>query len=107
MIYSTDRILTTHVGSLARPIGLLETMREKQPEFRISPKETRFRTAVRRLEFDLLRHLRREADRGGSFEPTDLELSFGMDGSELPALELDGGVSVRGKIDRLDTWNGS
>lgn len=27
---STDRILTTHVGSLARPAGLLETMREKE-----------------------------------------------------------------------------
>ena len=57
---------------------LLDTMREKQPEFRISPKETRFRTAVRRLEFDLLRHLRREAGRGGVFEPAELELGFGM-----------------------------
>src|SRR2546421_8515394 len=27
---STDRILTTHVGSLARPTELLETMREKE-----------------------------------------------------------------------------
>ena len=27
---STDRILTTHVGSLARPKDLLETMREKE-----------------------------------------------------------------------------
>src|SRR5487761_2744967 len=27
---STERILTTHVGSLARPPGLLETMREKE-----------------------------------------------------------------------------
>jgi ATP-dependent helicase/DNAse subunit B len=85
---------------------LLDTMREKQPEFRISPKETRFRTAVRRLEFDLLRHLRREADRGGVFEPASVELSFGMPDSELPALELGDGVQVRGKIDRLDTWNG-
>ena len=85
---------------------LLETMREKQPEFRISPKETRFRTAVRRLEFDLLRHLRREAERGGVFEPDALELSFGMPDSELPALSLGDGVQVRGKIDRLDTWNG-
>jgi ATP-dependent helicase/DNAse subunit B len=85
---------------------LLETMRQKQPEFRISPKETRFRTAVRRLEFDLLRHLRREADRGGAFEPAELELAFGMPGAELPALELGEGVQVRGKIDRLDTWNG-
>jgi RecB family exonuclease len=29
-----------------------------------------------------------------------------MPGSELPALELGDGVQVRGKIDRLDTWNG-
>jgi ATP-dependent helicase/DNAse subunit B len=94
-------------GSLAAAEEiLLETMREKQPEFRISPKETRFRTAVRRLEFDLLSHLRREAGRGGSFEPAALELGFGMPDSELPALELDDGVSVRGKIDRVDTWNG-
>jgi ATP-dependent helicase/DNAse subunit B len=86
---------------------LLDVMRQKQPEFRISPKETRFRTAVRRLEFDLLSHLRREAGRGGSFEPASLELSFGMgDGEGLPALELEGGVRIRGKIDRLDTWNG-
>jgi ATP-dependent helicase/DNAse subunit B len=85
---------------------LLDTMREKQPEFRISPKETRFRTAVRRLEFDLLRHLRREADRGGVFEPAELELAFGMPHGDLPALDLGGGVSIRGKIDRLDTWNG-
>ena len=85
---------------------LLETMREKQPEFRISPKETRFRTAVRRLEFDLLRHLRRESERGGVFEPTELELAFGMPDAELPALKLGDGVEVRGKIDRLDTWNG-
>ena len=85
---------------------LLETMREKQPEYRISPKETRFRTAVRRLEFDLLSHLRREAERGGSFEPQELELAFGMPEAELPALELGEGVRVRGKIDRVDTWNG-
>jgi ATP-dependent helicase/DNAse subunit B len=85
---------------------LLDTMRELQPRFRISPKETRFRTAVRRLEFDLLRHLRREADRGGAFEPADLELGFGMPDSALPALELADGVHVRGKIDRLDRWNG-
>jgi ATP-dependent helicase/DNAse subunit B len=85
---------------------LLDAMRELQPRFRISPKETRFRTAVRRLEFDLLRHLRREADRGGVFEPAELELAFGMPDAELPALQLGDGVEVRGKIDRLDTWNG-
>ena len=30
MRLSTDRILTTHVGSLARPWPLLETLREKE-----------------------------------------------------------------------------
>ena len=30
MKQSTERILTTHVGSLARPQELLETMREKE-----------------------------------------------------------------------------
>ena len=29
MHYSKDRILTTHVGSLARPEALLDTMKEK------------------------------------------------------------------------------
>jgi ATP-dependent helicase/DNAse subunit B len=83
---------------------LLDRMRELQPRFRISPKETRFRTAVRKLEFDLLRHLRREADRGGAFEPAELELGFGMPDSDLPALDLGEGVEVRGKIDRLDRF---
>ena len=27
---STDRILTTHVGSLARPVALLDIMKEKE-----------------------------------------------------------------------------
>ena len=27
---STDRILTTHVGSLARPVDLLDTMKERR-----------------------------------------------------------------------------
>ncbi|MEA2396963.1 MAG: hypothetical protein QOK25_519, partial [Thermoleophilaceae bacterium] len=56
---------------------LLEALRERQDEFRISPTATRVRTAVRRLEFDLLRHLRAEAEAGGRFEPTELELEFG------------------------------
>ena len=38
------------------------------------------RAAARRLEFDLVRHLAREADRDGSFAPHSLELVFGVDG---------------------------
>ena len=84
---------------------LLDTM-EPQRRFRLSPNQTRLRTAVRRLEFDLLRYLRREADRDGSFEPAYLELRFGMADSDQAAVELAGGARVRGKIDRVDRWNG-
>ena len=48
MIYSTDRILTTHAGSLPRPAGLLEMVLAKargQP-YDQGAFETRLRTAV-------------------------------------------------------------
>ena len=91
---------------------LIEALRERQAEFRISPKATRVRAAVRRLEVDLLRHLRAEADSGSRFEPLELELEFGMDregvGMDLlhPPLEIGDGLAVRGRIDRVDTYNG-
>jgi ATP-dependent helicase/DNAse subunit B len=77
---------------------LLEELRERRSEFRLSPKQTRVRAAVRRLEFDLLRFLGYDAHADGSFEPEHLELEF--DGVEVD------GVTVRGKIDRVDVWNG-
>src|SRR4051794_1715146 len=86
---------------------LLEELREQQGRFRISPRETRFRTAVRRLEFDLLRHLRREAEAGGGVEPAALEGAFGGQGDgELPPLCLEHGVEVSGRIDRVDVHGG-
>jgi ATP-dependent helicase/DNAse subunit B len=86
---------------------LREALRERQASFRLSPKQTRVRAAVRRLEFDLLRYLRHEAERDGMFEPEELELRFGMGGEGLPPVRLQGGeISVRGVIDRVDTWNG-
>jgi ATP-dependent helicase/DNAse subunit B len=78
---------------------LVEAMGELQGEFRLSPDQTRVRAAVRRLEFDLLRYLRHEARSDSMFEPTHLELQF----REIP-LEL--GVTVSGRIDRVDTWDG-
>jgi ATP-dependent helicase/DNAse subunit B len=77
---------------------LLEEMQAKQSEFQLSPKETRVRAAVRRLEFDLLRHLRREADAGGDFEPTHFEHVF-------DDMSIDG-VTLRGRIDRIDVRGG-
>jgi RecB family exonuclease len=81
---------------------LLEELRERQSLFRISPKQTRVRAAARRLEFDLLRWLRREADADSEFEPEHLELHFG---NEEP-VEVADGVRVRGRIDRVDTNDG-
>ena len=85
---------------------LVEALREREGEFRISPTAVRVRTAVRRLEFDLLAHLRRESEAGGRFEPTELEMDFGMPGSLQPPLPLAEGLGIRGRIDRVDTWDG-
>lgn len=85
---------------------LFSALTELQGEFRLSPSQTRVRAAVRRLEFDLLRYLRHEAGRDGLFEPEHLELRFGFEGGEHAAVELEGGLRVRGVIDRVDTWGG-
>jgi ATP-dependent helicase/DNAse subunit B len=79
---------------------LLEELRERSVSFQLSPKQTRVRAAQRRLEFDLLRFLRSEADSDSRFEPVELERAFGMEGSE--PVELEGGLRVRGRIDRVD-----
>jgi ATP-dependent helicase/DNAse subunit B len=81
---------------------LLEELEAGRSEFRLSPDRTRVRAAARRLEFDLLRFLRIEAEADGLFEPEHLEYAFGMNGGE--PVELAEGVRVRGKIDRVDVW---
>jgi ATP-dependent helicase/DNAse subunit B len=83
---------------------LLEELRERSADFQLSPKQTRVRAAARRLEFDLLRFLRSEADSDSSFEPVELERQFGLEGTE--PVELEGGLRVRGRIDRVDRCDG-
>ena len=111
----TYRRLREHTGSarvtpatLRDAEGLLhEALREEQGGFQLSPSETRVRAAVRRLEFDLLRFLRHEAQSESELEPTELELSFGLKDSELPPLRLEPeGIEIRGVIDRVDRANG-
>ena len=80
---------------------LLDALREFQADFPISPDRTRVRTAVRKLEFDLLRYLRDEADSDSSFAPDELELSFGGDGEPV-SIGIEG-LSLIGRIDRVDT----
>ena len=83
---------------------LLEELRDKSSSFQLSPKQTRVRAAARRLEFDLLRYLRSEADSDSRFEPAELERDFGFDDAE--PVELGGGLRVRGRIDRVDEYDG-
>jgi len=61
--------------------------------------------AARRLEFDLLRFLRAQADSDNCFAPRHLELKFGYDDGPGP-VEIAEGVRVRGRIDRVDTNDG-
>lgn len=65
--------------------------------------------ARRRLQADLERYLRHAADTASPLEPSELELGFGFTeedehggGSTLPALDLGGGLKLRGRIDRVD-----
>jgi ATP-dependent helicase/DNAse subunit B len=83
---------------------LLEELREQSASFKLSPKQSRVRAAARRLEFDLLRFLRTEADSDSGFEPVELERAFGMEGND--PVELEGGLRVRGRIDRVDRCDG-
>ena len=86
---------------------LLEELERSRSKFRLSPKQTRVRAAARRLEFDLLRHLGREAERDGSFAPHSLELRFGEgEGTEYGPVEIGQGLLVSGRIDRVDTADG-
>jgi ATP-dependent helicase/DNAse subunit B len=98
-----DRRVTA--ANLARAERLLaEEMDSQGDQFKLSPNRTRVRAATRRLEVDLLRFLRREARRDDSFEPAHLEMEFGDDAS--PPVELEPGLAVRGRIDRVDTADG-
>jgi ATP-dependent helicase/DNAse subunit B len=91
----------THANLADAERILLDELRERRSEFRLSPKQTRVRAAARRLEFDLLRYLRSEADSDTRFEPAELELEFGFGEGGEP-VEIEGGLRLRGRIDRVD-----
>jgi RecB family exonuclease len=83
-----DRLLSDPAPQLAR--GRIEAVRT---------------AALRSIEADLRRYLAHEAASGCDWDAEALELRFGFDDEEqesLPALELAGGVRLRGMVDRID-----
>ncbi|MCW3027807.1 MAG: ATP-dependent nuclease subunit B-like protein, partial [Solirubrobacterales bacterium] len=100
--------LTSRTLGRARAL-LAQALVENEPEHPLSVAPER-RTAVRRrLQVDLDRYLRHAAEEESPLEPRELELGFGIgegdergEPSRLPALELAGGMRLRGRIDRVD-----
>lgn len=98
--------------ALAREL-LAAALAENEAEHRLSVAPER-RTAVRRrLRADLERYLKHAAEADSPLEPGALELGFGFaedderaEGSSLPAVDLGGGLKLRGRIDRVDVGEG-
>jgi len=97
-------------GNLARAQELLAralTDNEADHPLSVAPER---RTAVRRrLQADLQRYLTHAAAAESPLEPMALELGFGFaagdehgEAGDLAALDLGGGVMLRGRIDRVD-----
>ncbi|HEY5144021.1 MAG TPA: PD-(D/E)XK nuclease family protein [Solirubrobacteraceae bacterium] len=71
-------------------------------ERRLGASEQQHDALVRRLEVDVLRHLRFAASNGSVFEPAALELSFGTPYDERDPVEIAPGLRLSGRIDRVD-----
>jgi ATP-dependent helicase/DNAse subunit B len=101
-------------SSLARARELLgEALSVNEAEHPLSVAPERRAAVRRRLIADLERYLALAAENESPLEPAELELGFGFAGdddrgeaSSLPALELGGGVTLRGRIDRIDVGPG-
>jgi hypothetical protein len=97
-------------ANLARARELLaDALKQDEADHPLSVAPERRAAVRRRMEADLGRYLTLAAGSESPLEPRELELGFGFQegderggASELPALELGGGVKLRGRIDRID-----
>jgi hypothetical protein len=101
---------------------LREALRGREAEFPLSAAPERRPGLRRRLEADLERYLEHAAEHESALEPRYLELGFGFEDEQqstdtlvsptdpnppaLPALDLGGGLRLRGRIDRVDVGAG-
>jgi ATP-dependent helicase/nuclease subunit B len=88
---------------LAREL-LAQALVRHERDYPLSAMAERVPGVRRRLEADLERYLRHACAQASPLEPTHFELEFGFDGGgeALPALDLGGGVMLRGRVDRID-----
>ncbi len=96
-------------GRLAPALALLAAaLARHEHDFPLSDRAERLPGARRRLQADLERYLRHAAAQQSPLEPAHLELAFGFaeDPRGLPALDLGGGLRLRGRIDRIDVAAG-
>jgi ATP-dependent helicase/DNAse subunit B len=90
-----------HAGTLDEAAARVRVhLREVEARHPITSDPRRRVAEVARLEADLVRYLEYAAEVGSSFSPSEFELSFG--GEQLPAVDLGGGLCVRGRVDRID-----
>lgn len=94
------RITPANVGLAKRILG--EALASGEGRMPLSVEPERVPGARRRLRADLERYLEHASLSESPLEPTYLELEFGFEDSELPALELGDGILLRGRIDRVD-----
>ena len=76
---------------------------EETDAMTMSPDPSRQRAMEHRLRSDVLRYLEHAAGEDSGLVPAELEIDFGGPDDVHPALELPGGVRLRGRIDRIDT----
>jgi len=101
-------------ASLGRARELLaRALAENEADHPLSVAPERRSAVRRRLQADLERYLEHAASAASPLEPSALELGFGFaegdergEPSSLPALQLGGGMKLRGRIDRVDVGDG-
>jgi ATP-dependent helicase/DNAse subunit B len=95
--------LTAGRLGLAREL-MSKALAEHERGFVLSLMPERRPAVRRRLEADLSRYLEKVAGSSSArLEPIHCELAFGFqDSGSLPALDLGGGLTLRGRIDRVD-----
>jgi hypothetical protein len=118
VLESTLRGLRAQTGSarldeatlpLARTLALAaldRLLHDADARLEMSRDPSRQRALARRLQADLERYLEHAAHDGSDLEPASLEVVFGAAGDGPGPLELDGGVRIAGRIDRIDAGPG-